>query len=156
MWFHYFSIVSILKINCGVKVIRGTISVYHYHYLTVTKSLWARRVSSVVIPEPIIVKLIKMTCLDEVSLIIILPHCCSSRETNREKKTSHRRLKIHKDCHHPWQFLGNILNQILYFAQLLSCSCSWLTIVWYLAGVTVGVGLILSTCSHWQPLWCYN
>ena len=34
----------------------------------------------------VIVKLIKMTSLDEVSLIIILPHCYRTRETNREKK----------------------------------------------------------------------
>ena len=99
MWLHYISVVSSLRVNCWA-------SHHHWHWWWWCPS------------DYVIVKLIKMTCHAEVSLIKTLPHCYSPRETNR-KKTFHWRLKIHQDCHHPWQYRSNILNLILYFAGIL-------------------------------------
>ena len=115
--------------------------------------LWGSQVSSVVILTiHIIVKLIKMTCLDEVSLIRVLPHCCSPRETNREKIFS-------PGAKNPQRLSSPLAISRQYFkSDFVFCSAIVVLVVNHclipgLAGVTVGVGgvLSLSTGSDWQP-----
>ena len=52
---------------------------------------------------------------------LLLKRCriVTAPERQIEKKTFNWRLKIHQDCHHPWQYRSNILNLILYFAGIL-------------------------------------